>query len=65
MTYKIVRVFRDKPGKKWVIKTGLTLEEAKEHCSSLQTSSRTATGVKTDMLTRQHGPWFDTFTEEK
>ena len=47
MSYKIIRFSRDKPSK--VMHTGLTLEEAKEHCSKEST----------------HGDgWFDGFTEE-
>lgn len=50
-TYKIVRHYAphlDEPSK--VIKTGLTLEEAQEHCS--------------DPKTREDGEWFDGYTEE-
>lgn len=48
MTYKIVRFFReDKPRE--TIKTGLSLEEAQEHCNSDDT----------------HGDgWFDGYEEE-
>lgn len=50
-TYKIVRHFYphlDKPNE--LIKTGLTEEEAQEHCS--------------DPDTREEGEWFDGYTEE-
>ena len=36
-TYKIVRFWRDEPGKHRTIKTGLTLREAQEHCSKEST----------------------------
>ena len=53
--YKIVRMFYN--GGCRTIKTGLTLEEAKAHCSDPQTSSKTAKGR--DAYTRIRGQWFD------
>ena len=41
-TYKIVRKFFK--GEDEVIETGLTLEEAQEHCQDPETSSKTCTG---------------------
>ena len=35
-SYKIIRFFKDKPNK--VIRTGLTLEQAKNHCKDPKTS---------------------------
>lgn len=55
-TYSIIR-FRFK-GDKSVIKTGLSLEEAKEHCSDPESSSQTATDPE------EPGDWFDGYTEE-
>ena len=49
MTYKIIRVYRDHYNKE-TIKTGLTLDEAKEHCSDPTTSGE---------------GWMDTFTREE
>lgn len=54
-TYKIIRFYQLTDNKKQrkeneVIKTGLTLEEAKRHCSQENTHS---------------SDWFDGFTEEK
>ncbi len=51
-TYKIVRI-HGKTDKRRTLKTGLTLEEAKEHCSD-----RSTTGTDVD------GPWMDCFYEE-
>lgn len=51
-TYKIVRFYRDSehPDHRKVIKTGLTLEEAQEHCR--------------DEETHEPGVWFDGYEEE-
>lgn len=51
-TYKIVRFYADDshPDHRKVIKTGLTLEEAQEHCN--------------DEDTHEPGIWFDGYTEE-
>lgn len=59
--YKIVRhYFR---GSRRTIKTGLTLEQAQKHCADKETSSSTATSAKAKRRTREHGPWFDGYTE--
>jgi len=59
--YKIMRYFKN--GNEEVIKTGLTLEEAQEHCNDPETSSRTAKNA--DDYTEQHGEWFDGYDEER
>lgn len=56
-TYNIIRFF--KHGGREVIKKGLTLEEAQEHCSDDETSSTTATSEAALQLTKERGPWFD------
>lgn len=61
-TYKIVRGYFH--GGRRTIKTGLTLEEAQEHCSNPETSSRTATSATARRRTAERGPWFDGYTEE-
>ena len=49
--YKIIRFYReDHPDHQKVIKTGLTKEEAQEHCQREDT--------------REKGVWFDGYTEE-
>lgn len=55
-TYSIVR-FRFR-GEKSVIKTRLTLEEAQEHCSDPESSSKTAENPE------ESGMWFDGYTRE-
>ncbi len=59
--FKIVRTFQN--GGKRVVKTGLSLAEAKAHCSDPETSSRTCRGARAKARTRRFGPWFDGFTE--
>lgn len=68
--YSIVRnYFRggsqgvDTRARYWVIACGLTLEQAQAHCNDPETSSRTATGAKARRITREHGPWFDSYRE--
>ncbi len=52
MTYKIVRFYAPHLGnqKRQVIKTGLTLDEAQEHCN--------------DPKTKKEGEWFDGFMRD-
>lgn len=53
-TYKIIRFYFDEPPR--VIHRGLTLDEAKEHCSKDNTHKFKRTG---ELI------WFDGFTEEE
>jgi hypothetical protein len=46
-----------------LIKHGLTLEEAQEHCSDPETSSRTCTSEEGVQRTEERGPWFDCYYE--
>ncbi len=57
--YEIVRFFID--GTQRVIKKGLTLEEAQEHCSDPETSSATCESSYRKRYTKKHGGWFDGF----
>jgi hypothetical protein len=62
-SYKIIRFYRgDRPG--FVIESGLTLEEAKEHCQNLESSSRTCKLPKNIQHTEKYGDWFDGYTKE-
>lgn len=63
--YKIVRMYRNSDVPKRTIKTGLTLEEAQEHCRNPETSSRTCTSAAGKARTRKLGPWFDGYEDEK
>jgi len=60
--YKIVRHYFK--GYTEVVKTGLTLEEAQEHCSDPETSSSTCEGKEACALTRRVGQWFDGYDED-
>ena len=48
-----------------VLKRGLTLEEAQKHCSSDESSSRTATKPKAKARTERHGPWFEGYDHDE
>ena len=68
--YKIVRHYFGKPGpdghlqgRKTTINTGLTLEQVQAHCKDPETSSSTCTSAVAQRRTRQHGEWFDGYTE--
>lgn len=58
-TYKIVRKYFN--GEDKLISEGLTLEEAKEHCSDDESSSKTCSAQ-----TAQENPgvWFDVYYKE-
>lgn len=62
-TYTIYRIFA-RNSEHETIKEGLTLEEAKEHCSDPETSSLTATSEESEALTKRKGHWFDSWVEE-
>lgn len=74
-TYSIIRFFEDpdKDPNQITIATGLTLEEAKEHCNDPETSSYTATypngcGGDDAMIREWHDQkkhWYDGFTKEE
>lgn len=62
-TYCIIRFYQRNHPKK-TIKTGLTLEEAKEHCADPETSSNRCSEEANVNHTHEFGPWFDGFEEE-
>lgn len=65
VTYKIVRMFRDRDRPSEVLATGLTLEEAQTWCRDPETSWRTCTRGDRIAITERHGPWFDAYTKEE
>lgn len=56
MAYEIIRMFADDRETE-VIETGLTLEEAQEHCQDPETSSKTCE------VNEIGGQWFDGYRE--
>ena len=65
MSYKIVRYYFNKPGYKYTIKRGLSLDEAQAHCSDKETSSSTCTNRAGVARTKRVGPWFDAYTDAR
>lgn len=61
--YQIIRMFQNPSIRSKVIKRGLTLEQARKHCSNPETSSRTATGSEAAERTRRMGNWFDGYEQ--
>jgi hypothetical protein len=61
-TYKIVRMYQR--GGKRTLQTGLTLEEAQEHCRNPETSSSKCTSAAGKRRTRIMGPWFDGYSND-
>ena len=64
-TYKIVRMYQRDARKNRTIKTGLSLEEAQEHCHDPETSSSTCTNGAGLRRTYNSGAWFDGYEKEK
>lgn len=62
-TYVIKRRFKNRD-EVIVLARGVSLAEAKAHCSDPDTSSATCSTVEGQDLARQFGPWFDTWEEE-
>lgn len=64
-TYKIVRFYFDDDLDNEVVKEGLSLDEAKRHCQSRETSSTTCKKRDNKERTEKCGPWFDGFMREQ
>jgi hypothetical protein len=64
-TYRIVRCYMDGRSRPRTVKRGLTLEQAQAHCRSLETSSKTATSAVARRRTKQRGPWFDGYDDDR
>lgn len=60
--YRIVRMYFE--GGRRVVLTGLSLEQAQEHCKDPETSSSTCTTSTGRARTRDKGPWFDGYEKE-
>jgi hypothetical protein len=60
--YRIVRFFKsDRPAQRRGLPKNLTLDEARAHCSDLNTSSSTSWKTSAIERTRRYGAWFDGF----
>ena len=59
--YKIIRMFKDSNNR--TVKTGLTKEQAMQHCQDPETSSSTCTTWIGRDRTKKRGEWFDAWTE--
>lgn len=55
--YKIIRFYAK--GSNRTVESGLTLEQAQEHCNSPESSSNTCTTRTGRNRTAKRGPWFD------
>lgn len=64
-TYRIIRLYQNPDLRKRVVKRGLTFAEAQAHCQDPETSSSTATSSRGKSRTRELGPWFDGYEEER
>ena len=63
-TYRIVRMFKSSDHPTQVVKSGLTLREAREHCNDPETSSSTCTTKLGQERTQKFGDWFDGYEED-
>lgn len=63
-TYKVVRVFFNSKDEKEIIKSGISLEKAQEHCNSSESSSSSAKSQEAIERTEKYGPWFDCYYGE-
>lgn len=63
-TFKVIRFYRDSNLTE-TIATGLTLDDAQEHCRDPETSWHTATSPEARARTEKYGPWFDGYDEEE
>lgn len=63
--YRIVRFYESAPIRRRIIAKGLTIEQAKAHCSDPETSSSTCTKAAGKARTKRLGRWFDGFEEAR
>ncbi len=62
--YRIERCFASGEPRRETVETGLSLDEARDHCNSPEASSRTCTSKEGEKRTRERGAWFDAYYEE-
>ena len=64
MTYKIVRMYFSSDVSNRVVKRGLTLDEAQQHCQDPETSSSTCRKSQNVKRTQERGKWFDGYEKD-
>lgn len=62
-TYRIMRYFFEGHCPQ-IVHTGLTLDEAQEHCNNPETDSTTCTSATARQLAVKRGRWFDGYVTE-
>lgn len=63
-TYMVIRWYSDSDIRARLIKSGLTMEEAKAHCLDPETNSVTCTSKEGQKETFTYGSWADIWTED-
>lgn len=63
--YNVDRLYFNRPGYRKRILSSVTLAQAQEWCSDLNSSSSTAWTTSAIRRTKRYGPWFDSYTEAK
>jgi len=64
ITYTVTRRYFNEEREPEIMLSGVSLQEAQEHCRSIETSSRTCTLPDNIRHTDKWGPWFDSFESE-
>jgi hypothetical protein len=64
VTYRIKRFYQNENYATETVARGLSLAQAKKHCSDPESSSTTATKRAAVARTTRRGPWFEGFEEE-
>jgi hypothetical protein len=62
--YRIVRMYFNEWPRE-IIKTGLSLAQARRHCRDPETSSKTCTLPENLKRTEEKGPWFDGYEDDR
>ena len=63
--YHIIRFYESANIRRRTIAIGLTLEQAKAHCSDPETSSSTCTTAAGKARTKRLGRWFDGYEQAR
>jgi hypothetical protein len=63
--YHIIRFYESANIRRRTIAIGLTLEQAKAHCSDPETSSSTCTKAAGKARTKRLGRWFDGYEQAR